>query len=169
MPSVSGEFIAFFILAVMAIGGAVFMINFTRVMHMALALVFTFLSIAGIFVLLDAEYLAVVQILINVGAVSVLMVFGIMLTRHKQEEKPKVRPLHTILSLLGVAALFAVMWRIFYTTPFGGDTADPATFSVHALGESIFKQHVIPLELTAILLLVALVGAIILAKREESK
>ncbi len=167
MPSVSGEFIAFFILAVMAIGGAVFMINFTRVMHMALALVFTFLSIAGIFILLDAEYLAMVQILINVGAVSVLMVFGIMLTRHKQEEKPKARPLHTILSLLGVAALFAVMWRIFYTTPFGGDPADPAT--VQSLGESIFKQHVIPLELTAVLLLVALVGAIILAKREESK
>ena len=167
MPSVSGEFIAFFILAVMAIGGAVFMINFTRVMHMALALVFTFLSIAGIFILLDAEYLAMVQILINVGAVSVLMVFGIMLTRHKQEEKPKARPLHTILSLLGVAALFAVMWRIFYTTPFGGDPADPAT--VQSLGESIFKQHVIPLELTAVLLLVALVGAIILARREESK
>lgn len=169
MPSVSGEFIAFFILAVMAIGGAVFMINFTRVMHMALALMFTFLSIAGIFFLLGAEYIAVVQVLINAGAVSVLMVFGIMLTRHKKEEQTKARPVHTILSLLGVTALFAVLWRVFYRTPFGGDTADPSTFSIQALGESIFKQYVIPLEFTAVLLLVALVGAIIMAKREESK
>ncbi|OYD08203.1 NADH-quinone oxidoreductase subunit J [Paludifilum halophilum] len=164
----NGEFIAFFLLSVMAIAGAVFMINFTRVVHMILALAFTFLGIAGIFVTLNAEFLAVVQVLIYTGAVSILMLFGIMLTRHRDETRDGGRPWHAFLCFLGVGGFFALLMRIIYGSPFNGETAKTETFSVSGLGESVFKQYVIPFEVTSILLLVALVGAIILAKKERS-
>ncbi|MFC4077373.1 NADH-quinone oxidoreductase subunit J [Salinithrix halophila] len=164
----SGEFIAFFLLSMMAIGGAIFMINLTRVVHMVLALAFTFFSIAGIYVLLNAEFLAAVQVLIYTGAVSILMLFGIMLTRHRDGggDETSRRPWHTLFSFLGVAAFFgAVMWVI-YHTPMPSETAKTSAYTVAKLGESVFKQYVIPFELTSVLLLVALVGAVILAKKE---
>jgi NADH-quinone oxidoreductase subunit J len=165
--SLSGETIAFFILSVMAISGAVFMINLTRVIHMALALAFTFFSIAGIYLLLNAEFLAVIQVLIYTGAISILMLFGIMLTKHRDEEKPSIHPWHAVASFIGVAAFFGIMMWIIYKTPIIGQMADLKGFNVTKLGESVFKQYVIPFELTSILLLVALVGAVILAKKEE--
>lgn len=168
MIPVSGEFIAFFVLSVLAIAGAVFMINFTRVIHMILALSFTFLSIAGIFVLLNAEFLAAVQVLIYTGAVTILMLFGIMLTNHRDETRKPGRVRHHVLSFIGVGGLFAVLMRIFYSTPFSGETGQTQEYTTVALGESVFKHYVIPFEATSVLLLVALIGAIILAKKESS-
>ncbi|SFI66221.1 NADH-quinone oxidoreductase subunit J [Thermoflavimicrobium dichotomicum] len=168
--NINGEFIAFFIFSVLAIGGAVFMINLTRVMHMALALAFTFFSIAGLYVLLDAPFLAVIQILIYTGAVSILMIFGIMLTKHKDEDKVAPFTVHKLLSLLGVGGFLAIVIWIIYRNPFFS-TGEPqaAAFKVTDLGKAMFKTYMIPFEVTSILLLVALIGAIVLAKREEKK
>jgi NADH-quinone oxidoreductase subunit J len=163
----NGEFLAFFLLSVMAIGGAVFMIHFTRVVHMVLALAFTFLSIAGIFVLLHAEFVAAVQVLIYTGAVSILMLFGIMLTKHRASDHTDSRSRHQLLSFVGVAGFFGVMMWVIYHTPFSGGRAETAKYTVAKLGESVFKQYVIPFELTSVLLLAALVGAVILAKKER--
>ncbi|RAL24596.1 NADH-quinone oxidoreductase subunit J [Thermoflavimicrobium daqui] len=167
--NISGELIAFFILSVSAIGGAVFMMNLTRVMHMALALAFTFFSIAGVFILLDAPFLAVTQILIYTGAVSILMIFGIMLTKHKDEENPPSFDIKKLWSLIGVGAFFAVVLWIIYQSPFFTSEETVTDFSVKMLGKSIFQQYMIPFEVTSILLLVALIGAAVLAKREEKR
>ncbi|SEM79567.1 NADH-quinone oxidoreductase subunit J [Lihuaxuella thermophila] len=165
--NLTGEFVAFFILSVMAIGGAVFMINFTRVIHMALALAFTFFSIAGIYLLLNAEFVAVIQVLIYTGAVSILMLFGIMLTKHRDEEKGSIAPWHSVLSFIAAGAFFGIVMWIIYRTPIAGEQVDLKQFGVARLGEAVFKQYVIPFELASVLLLVALVGAVILAKKEE--
>ncbi|MBA4602970.1 NADH-quinone oxidoreductase subunit J [Thermoactinomyces mirandus] len=163
----NSEFIAFFILSVMAIGGAVFMINFTRVIHMALALAFTFLSIAGIYLQLHAEFLAVIQILIYTGAISILMLFGIMLTKNHEELKSSIAPWHAVLSFVGVAAFFGVLMWIIYQTPVISEPSDGEGWTILQLGERVFTEYVIPFELASILLLVALVGAVVLAKKEE--
>lgn len=86
--SVSGELIAFFGLALVAILGGVLLITLTKVVHMVIALVFTFLSIAGIYLLLSAEFVAIVQILIYSGAITIVMLFGIMLTNHREHDEP---------------------------------------------------------------------------------
>lgn len=164
--SITSEFVSFFILSVMAIGGAVFMINFTRVIHMALALAFTFLSIAGIYLQLHAEFLAVIQILIYTGAISILMLFGIMLTKNHEEVKSSIAPWHAVLSFVGVAAFFGVLMWIIYRTPVISEPSD-GTWTILQLGERVFTEYVIPFELASILLLVALVGAVVLAKKEE--
>ncbi len=163
--SITSEFISFFILSVMAIGGAVFMINFTRVIHMALALAFTFLSIAGIYLQLHAEFLAVIQILIYAGAISILMLFGIMLTKNHEEVKSSIAPWHAVLSFAGVAAFLGVLMWIIYRTPVISEPSD-GKWTILQLGERVFTEYVIPFELVSILLLVALVGAVVLAKKE---
>ncbi|MFC7440053.1 NADH-quinone oxidoreductase subunit J [Laceyella putida] len=167
--NLTGEFIAFFILSVMAICGAVFMINAERVIHMALSLAFTFFSIAGIYLLLEAEFLAVIQILIYTGAISILMLFGIMLTKHKEEERTSISVRHGVISFIAVAGLFGLLVWVIYRNPLVSQEAQTQAATVALLGDSVFKQYVIPFELTSVLLLVALVGAVILAKREGKK
>lgn len=164
----TAQFIAFFILSICAIGGAVFMINLNKVMHMAISLAFTFFSIAGVYFLLDAEFLAVVQILIYTGAISILMIFGIMLTKHREEEK-KAKPFSTEFSSLGlVVVLFGIIIAVVYQLPItAGTNMEMEGENVAKLGELVFTKYVIPFELTSVLLLVALVGAILLAKKSN--
>lgn len=176
------EFIVFLILAVMAISGAIAMLFSTRVIHMALAMAFTFFSIACIYLHLNAEFLAVIQILIYTGAVTIMMLFGVMLTRHKKKEEldiptvlraeekseSSVGKWHGTFSLIGVILFFGVIyWIIYQTGPLPASEFDPSQYAVEMLGREIFTHYVIPFELTSVLLSVALVGAVILAKKEE--
>ncbi len=164
----SGEMIAFFILSLFTIGGAVFMISFTRVVHMVVALAFTFLSIAGLYVLLEAEFVAVTQVLVYAGAVAILMLFGIMLTKHQEQEKEEEkRKAHKWLALLTVAAFFAIVFFTLQGVTWDSQPQSFAEDNLLTIGKLMFTEYVIPFELVSVLLLVALVGAIIMARREE--
>lgn len=106
----NGENIAFFLCAPLAIGGAIFMISFEKVVHMVLALACTFISLGALYVVLEAEFVAFVQVLIYAGAITILMIFGIMMTKHKGiEEEPK-RPAHNVLAFVGCLALFGLIF-----------------------------------------------------------
>lgn len=163
----NAEFIAFSILSVFAIGGAVFFLNAVRVMHMALALAFTFFSLAGIYLLLQAEFLAVVQVLVYAGAISILMIFGIMLTKPEEGEASKVFKRHQWISFVAVTGFFIVVMAIIYRSPIFAPTEQTANLSIQTLGSILFHQYSIPFELASVLLLVALIGAIILARKEQ--
>ncbi|TVY09301.1 NADH-quinone oxidoreductase subunit J [Paenibacillus cremeus] len=163
----SGENIAFFICALLAIGGAIFMLSFTKVVHMVLALALTFISLAGLYVVLDAEFVAVVQILIYAGAVSILMIFGIMMTKHQGEEEEPKRPWHNGLLFVGAAGLFGLIFYAIQKSDLPSGTMQPAQDNTLEIGKLIFNAHVIPFELMSVLLTVAFIGAIIVAKREE--
>ncbi|MEI7025703.1 NADH-quinone oxidoreductase subunit J [Paenibacillus sp. y28] len=163
----SGANIAFFLFALLAIGGAIYMISFTKVVHMVTAVAFTFLSLAGVYVLLDAEFLAFVQVLIYAGAVSILMIFGIMMTKHQSEEEEPRRPLHQVLAAVGVLALFGILFYAIREAVFPLQQLAPAADNTKEIGLRLFTEHVIPFELVSVLLTVAFIGAIILAKREE--
>jgi len=162
-----GENIAFAILAVLIISSAVFMITFTKVVHMVISLAVVFLSLAGMYVLLEAEFVAFVQVLIYAGAVSILMIFGIMMTQHDEPEQPK-QPLIQALILSGSVALFAILFYVIQSTNFTPSTGfDAGADNTKAIGELLYTQHVIPFELISVLLTVAFIGAIVLAKKEE--
>lgn len=164
----NGENIAFTVFAVLIIGGAIFMINFTKVVHMVISLAFTFLSLAGLYVLLQAEFVAVVQVLIYAGAVSILMIFGIMMTKHQHEEEMPKRPLHNLLLLVGVLAIFGVLFYGIQQSNFPlAEQFDPGQDNTLAIGQLLYTQYVIPFEIASVLLTVAFIGAIVLAKREE--
>lgn len=158
----------FFLFALMAISGAIFMISYTKVVHMVVSLALTFISLAGLYILLEAEFVAIVQILIYAGAISILMIFGIMLTKHRDEEVEKHFTLHNILLIIGSVALLGILFYAIQTADF----PDAAPFvagedNTAEIGKQLFTEHVIPFELMSVLLTVALIGAIVIAKREE--
>ena len=103
------------LLALVAVIGGVLLLNLTNVVHMVLALVSTFVSIAGIYVLLSAEFVAVVQILIYSGAITIIMLFGIMLTKHdKSMKRSKAGKEKRGFLFLGVAGFAAVVYLGIY-------------------------------------------------------
>ncbi|GAA4720811.1 NADH-quinone oxidoreductase subunit J [Brevibacillus fulvus] len=168
----SGQFVAFFILSLLTIGGAVFMISFTRVVHMVVSLGITFLCIAGLFVMLDAEFVAVSQVLVYSGAISILMLFGIMLTKKDDVEPKAHRNKRKLISFLLVAALFVFVFLGIQASPWPNPEAAPQPVeqsNPKQIGLAVFTRYVIPFELVSLLLLVALVGAILMAKKEDGK
>jgi len=165
----SGEFIAFFILSLLTIGGAVFMISFTRVVHMVISLGITFISIAGHFVLLGAEFVGVSQVLVYSGAISILMLFGIMLTKHDANDEGTGNTWKNRFVLVFVAALFGLLFWGIQNAPWQApapEAAEQTMNNAKQIGIEVFTKYVIPFELLSVLLLVCLVGAIIMAKKE---
>ncbi|WP_028776598.1 NADH-quinone oxidoreductase subunit J [Shimazuella kribbensis] len=163
----NAEFLAFSILSVFAIGGAVFFLNAGKVMHMAIALAFTFFSLAGIYLLLQAEFLAVVQVLVYAGGISILMIFGIMLTKPEEGAPSRSFQYHQWISLATVTGFFVIIMTIIYQTPILTPAGKETSASVKSIGSILFKNYAIPFELASILLLVALIGAIVLARKEQ--
>lgn len=163
----SGEFFAFIGLALVAIIGAMLMIQLTKVVHMVVALVFTFVSIAGLFVLLSAEFVAAVQVLIYSGAITIIMLFGIMLTRHDDEEADQVSRRRKAFILVGLFSFGLVMFLGIQDLSFGDQATKLHEENTKQIGVELYSKYIIPFELTSVVLLVALIGAIILAKKEE--
>jgi NADH-quinone oxidoreductase subunit J len=167
---VSGEYLAFLALAIVAIIGGVLMLNLTKVVHMVIALVFTFISIAGLYVLLSAEFVAAVQVLIYSGAITIIMLFGIMLTRHREEEKEKTTTggfWRKTLTAIAVFAFGIAVYLGIYQLDFGEEAAHLHENNTEQIGIALYSRYIIPFEITSIILLVALVGAIILAKKDD--
>lgn len=165
----SGEFLAFIGLALAAIIGAMLMIQLTKVVHMMVALVFTFVSIAGLFILLSAEFVAAVQVLIYSGAITIIMLFGIMLTRHDDEEADQVSWRRKALILVGLFSFGFIMFLGIQDLSFGEQATTLHEENTKQIGLELYSKYIIPFELTSVVLLVALIGAIILAKKEEKE
>lgn len=165
----SGEFIAFLLLALIAVTGGVLLLNLTKVVHMVLALVATFISIAGIYVLLSAEFLAFVQILIYSGAITIIMLFGIMLTRHDDSEEKQEGWGKRLVLFLGVAGFAIVVYLGIYNLDFPQMAQTLHDQNTEQIGLALYSKYIIPFELTSIVLLVALIGAIILAKKDDDE
>jgi NADH-quinone oxidoreductase subunit J len=164
--NLTGEFVAFFIFSIIIIVGAVMMISFTKVVHMVVSLAAVFIGIAGMFVLLNAEFLAFVQVLIYAGAVSILMIFGIMMTKHAEPEE-SVKPLKEALAAVGALALFGILFYTIRTTKMPDvQPLQPAEDNAKDIGMQLFTHYVVPFELVSVLLTVAFIGAIVLAKKE---
>jgi NADH-quinone oxidoreductase subunit J len=165
----SGEYLAFFCLALVAIAGGVLMLNLTKVVHMVVALVFTFVSIAGIYILLSAEFVAAVQVLIYSGAITIIMLFGIMLTRHQDEGYSTGGFIRKTLIFLAVAMFGVAVYFGIDDLDLGGQATTLHEKNTEQIGIALYSKYLIPFELTSVLLLVALVGAIILAKKDDEE
>jgi len=124
-------------------------------------------SLAGLFVLLHAFFLAAVQILVYAGAVMVLFLFVIMLLDLQEEERRRVTRLGWITGLIVVGALAAILLRA--VVIHGAPVQRPMKLGegeTRALGELLFTDYVLPFEIVSVLLLVAMVGVILLSKKE---
>ncbi|MGI0480652.1 NADH-quinone oxidoreductase subunit J [Geminocystis sp. CENA526] len=167
--SQSVQFIAFVILSVLMIGAALGVVLFDNIVYSAFLLGGVFMSISGLYILLNADFVAAAQILVYVGAVNVLILFAIMLvnkTENFQQVKGRlIRQVSTALVCLGLFALLSTMVLV---TPWQLSSISPAVIenTIVTIGKHFFSDFLLPFEIASVLLLMAMVGAIILARRD---
>ena len=159
--------ITFWIMAVVIIAAALAVILLRNVFHAALALILCFITVAGIYVTLSADFLAVVQILIYVGAISVLIILGIMMTREVQKGSPvnKLR----IPAAIVAAVLLGILVYVVTATPWSISSQDPLTPTTMPLATKLFSENgfILPVEIGAVLLLAAILGAIVITRENK--
>jgi NADH-quinone oxidoreductase subunit J len=159
--------IAFYVLSALTLlcGGLV-ILNRNPVTA-AMCLVLCMVSLAGLFVLLQAFFLAAVQILVYAGAVMVLFLFVIMLLDLKEEVRRRIRLVRAATGLIAVLGVVAIVLNIVWTSKPGGSLPAPTLVGATApLGRLLFQQFLLPFEILSLLLLVAMVGVILLSKKE---
>jgi NADH-quinone oxidoreductase subunit J len=164
---VTGQEVAFLILAVLAGLGGLLVVTSRNIVHAALYLVVALASVAGIYLLLAAPFVAFVQVIIYVGAIVVLLLFGIMLTRAPVGRRLLDNTLRARAGalLVGVGLFAMLVWFLARAWPHARiRSAAPTRTDV--LGASIFHNYVLPFEAVSVLLLAALIGAIVLARRD---
>ena len=132
----------------------------------AMFLVLTIGSLAGLFVLLHAFFLAAVQVLVYAGAVMVLFLFVIMLLDLKSEERRKIKSFGIIAGVISVGAILAIFFTSLVAAAPQGDMPLHLEGGAIPLGKLLFSQYLLPFEIVGILLLVAMVGVVLLSKKE---
>lgn len=169
MP-ITGETVAFFLLALTIIVSGVMLLTLTKVMYMAVALGGVFLGVAGIFILLGSDFLGMVQILIYAGAVTILMVFALMLTQKGDDtESPEPSGWRLLLTLIGVAGLAVTLLFVLRNTPWPVSRVVIEPFAkptVNLIASAMFHTYTVPFELISLILTAALVGAVVIARKE---
>ena len=164
------QIIAFFVIAAVAVVGAASMVLSRNSVHSALFLVINLFCVAALYLSLSAEFLAIVQIIVYAGAIMVLFLFVITLLNPNQSETPdRLKNQGLLAGVLALALLVVSGFAILSGTVTARLPATPPEISwgdnVHAIGALLYGQFLFPFEATSLLLLVAIVGATVLAKR----
>ncbi len=166
--SPTGVDLVFALLALVAVASALMVVSTTQIVHAALWLVVSLGAVAGCYLVLTAEFVAWMQVLIYLGAVVVLLMFGMMLTRAPIGPSDDLTGTNRLVALFAAVALTAVL-GVLVVDAFGSTMIDvsgePSSASV--MGEALFRHWVLPFEALSVLLLSALVGAIALSKSDE--
>lgn len=158
--------IIFYIFAVITVLSAVVVVFSRNIMYAAFSLLFTFFGVAGLYVLLHADFLAVTQILVYVGGILVLLLFGVMLTNKVVSVDIKTGTLNTLPAAVAAAVIFGSLAAVFYATwSTVGEPATQPTATTRAIGELLMTGYVLPFEIASVVLLTALVGAALMARR----
>ena len=159
----------FYLVAALAVAGGLGVVLVRNTVYAALFLIVNLLAVAGVYILLASEFLALVQVLIYGGAVTVLLLFALMLTRVRDLPENMTGaqwPLAGVASALLAGLLIATN----ATTNWPGDAAGQITrVPFNDVGDALFRQWAVPFEVASLVLLVALVGAIVLARQEEGE
>ncbi|MFC1731699.1 NADH-quinone oxidoreductase subunit J [candidate division KSB1 bacterium] len=166
----------FYIFGIIAIASGLMMVLSRNPVHSALFLIVAFFSLSGLFVLLDAHFLAAVQVLVYAGAIMVLFLFVIMLLNLREVKGEFEKLLH--LKILGVGAAVFLVFEILYLISKGAFLGTSGPFSPEEVaqqgnttlvGKLLFTDYLLPFEVTSLLLIVAIIGAIVLAKKSLSE
>lgn len=162
------QLITFAVLAVAMILTALGVVLSANIVYSAFLLGGVFISIAGLYLLLNASFVAAAQLLIYVGAINVLILFAIMLVNKGEEFKPlKYLWLRRLVTAFVCAGLFVLLSTMVVTTPWNLSVEVPiGDEAIYVIAQHFFSDFLLPFELASVLLLMALIGAIVLARRE---
>jgi len=160
--------IVFYGFAVITVSAAAVVVFSKNIVYSAFALLFAFFGVAGLYALMMADFLAITQLLIYVGGILVLVLFGVMLTSNVLDVQIRSGSMHILPGLLIVGSLAAVLLTVFWSTDW---TLTRELGSVEqtgpAIGEMFLTRYLLPFEIASVILLVALIGAAMIARRER--
>lgn len=165
-PAVLLPWAMFIALAVVTVGAAILVVTLRNLFHSVLALVTSLLGIAGLFLMLSAEFVAAIHVLIYVGAIATLFIFVIMLTTRIEDASIRQTNEQAVPTLIVIAGLLAVLLTTLLVTSWVVDPAETPP-DVAAIGHEMLTRYILPFEVVSLLLLAALVGAVMLARREK--
>lgn len=164
------EAVLFVILAVLFVGSGIMVITRRSPILAVLYLILNFFALAGLYLTLQAQFIAVIQIIVYAGAIMVLFLFVIMLLNLKDEQKliEKVTVRKVLAVGLSAAVLLEVLYIVWFATPaIQRDVVKAEELgSVEAIGRALFSDFLFPFEVTSVVLIVAIVGAVVLAKKK---
>jgi len=166
--------LAFYLLGGIAVAASLLVIAQRNPIYSVLLLIASFGALSGLYILLEAPFVAVIQIIVYAGAIMVLFLFVVMLLNAPHEDTEHDLRLHPLMrgGPLGFGVLLAVLLAVELGVALAGGR-DPgrlstgATTTVQAIGRSLFTDYAFPFEVTSVLILVAMVGAVVLARREH--
>jgi NADH:ubiquinone oxidoreductase subunit 6 (subunit J) len=162
--------IAFLIIAALTIAASVAAMTLRNLVHCALALVVAFAGLAAAYLQLDAQFVGFAQILVYVGAVAILIVFAILLTRGGEAPEKSVFSASWLTGAGVAVAVFGVLaWTIMKSFASQREAVPKAEATVLQIGDALMTKFVLPLEVIGLLLTAALIGAVIIAMKEEKK
>ncbi len=160
------QFVFYFFAAVTIVSAAVVVFS-KNLVHSAFALLFTFLGVAALYAYAGADFLAATQMVIYVGGILVLLLFGVMLTHKLYDLKLKSETYQFIPALAVALIVFVALAIIMMKTHWFQGGATPAVPTTVALGELLMKGYALPFEIASLLLLIALIGAAMIVRRES--
>jgi NADH-quinone oxidoreductase subunit J len=163
----TGQEYAFAVLALVGTVSAIRLVTAKNVVHAALYLVVTLSVVGGVYLLLAAEFVGWVQILIYVGAIVILFLFGLMLTRAPIGREALDNQQRRIAFVIGLGVLAGLVFLIQGAFSWSGPRLRPSVGTTGELGQSLFRQWVLPFEAVSFLLLAALIGAVVLSRRDD--
>ncbi len=163
----TGEAIAFYVLGVITLGAAVVVVTSPNIVHSAVALIPSFLGVTGLYILLNAEFVAGIQVLIYAGAITVLILFVIMLTEGGTGMRFRQRNEQGLIGAVVAAAMAVMLIVVAVHTVWAPGAGTLPQYTAGAIGVSFLGPNLLVFEGTSVVLLVSLVGAIIIARKEE--
>lgn len=161
------EAAAFYILTGTVLGAALVVVLSRNIVHAAVSLIPVLLGVAGYYVLLGAEFVAAIQILIYAGAITVLILFVILLTEGATGLRVRQRNEQVPLGIIGSGALVFLLITLLTRAPWPPAATPLPTYNPGAVGQSFLTAYVLAFEVTSLVIVACLVGAIVIARREE--
>ena len=155
----------FYLFAAVTIVSAFFVVTSRNIVHSAFYLLFTFFGVAGIYVMLGADFVAIVQLIVYVGGILILLIFGVMLTNKITEVDIKTGTLNTLPAAIGVGLFTGIVGAVILNTEWRVVDSELPASTLSAIGSSLITEYVVVFELLGILLLVALIGAASMARK----
>lgn len=160
----------FAIIAGLTVGSAIAAMSLRNLVHCALSLVVTFAGLAALFLQLNAQFVGFAQVLVYVGAVAILIVFAILLTRSAEAGPPAAMTTGAGWGIgIAVAAFLAMAGAVTSSVVMQRTAPPPSDITVRAIGEKLMTDYVLPLEVIGLLLTAAMIGAVIIAMQEKGK
>ena len=160
--------LVFYMISLVAIIGAIGVVTVPNVVHAALFLILSLLAVAGFYILLSSEFLALTQVLVYAGAVATIVLFGLMLTRGRDLPTATVGTQWPI-ALVAVIAIAGVLLTAVVDSTWPRDAGEVTVIGVQTLGGALFRDWLLPFEVASVILLVALIGAIVISRPEEGE